>query len=440
MTEEKLLVQVDVTKANFDFMLYFVKRNHKLREYKLYYQSIQSLCVYLDKLSPELDKAKTLIYYKKENTEAPTALGKYLEEKISNKDMNLADFKEQYSAARQNEEKNKRNEIEQKTISFNAKDFSEINLFEINSYVVLKNYVKSFKWILEKLKNYESFQGRIKFDQFVELFNFEDYIYADKKFQYSIISNYNKRLIPEFISASFANLVYENLITEEIRRNMEQYFIAIMSNMDYHNFAHISQLKNELSSILSAENNIFYVLGATPQTFNDNEYKILINERKEKAVNIITDGGVQTNYTTEIWVRKGLATTCTTNFSISSGATTLANSINGSSRPTSKLTSENLNLIYEDIKQRNLTNYNLFLVTSTFHVLKTAIEVEKHFYDNDSNKPDNVIFVGNEKFFDMAHNRLNCKDKAQATYHKKKLKSFLYELFLHALDRNAVKP
>jgi hypothetical protein len=103
-----------------------------------------------------------------------------------------------------------------------------------------------------------------------------------------------------------------------------------------------------------------------------------------------------------------------------------------------KLTLQNLEYIYSDIKTKQLTSYNLIVISSTFHILKTAIEVEKYFYNQTDNKPDNIIFIGNEKFFELAHNSVNCNDKKQSLFHKKKLKSFLYELFMHALDKNAI--
>lgn len=439
MTEaENLLVLVGVIKINFEIMLYFVKRNHKLKEYRSYFKKIQTLCLYLDKLSPEFDRAKPLIWGKKKET----ALGEYLEQKINNSNISLKDFETEYSSARASKDKQKQNETEQKIITFSSEDFNGIDLEKRNSFSVLKNFVRSFKGVLDELKNYESFQGRIKFRQFAELFNFEDYIYEDKQFQYSIISNYNKRLIPEFISASFAELVYENHVSEDIRRNMEQYFIAIMSNMDYHNYAHISQLKSELNSIIDDKTkNVFYVLGATPQTFSDIEYAELINERIERAEELITKDKIQTIIKTEIWIKEGIdnQTLKTSSYFTRSSSERLAKKEEGK-RPTTKLTLGNLDRIYTDIKLKNLSNYNLFLVTSTFHILKTAIEVERHFYNDEANKPDNIIFVGNEKFFDLAHNKQNCTDKLKEIYHKKKLKSFLYELFLHSLDRNAVKP
>lgn len=418
-------------------MLYFIKRNHKLKEYNTYFWKVHALCIYLDKLSPELRIAKSLIWQENKATE----LGRFLEEKVVKGNISLADFSRDYSLYRKMGDEQEQKELEKLTITFNAMEFNGLDLGGKDSFVVLRNFVRSFKVLLEELKTYESFQGRIKFGQFSELFNFEDYIYEDKQFQYSIISNYNKRLIPEFISSVFTELVYENHVSEEIRRNMEQYFLAIMSNMDYQNYAHISQLKNELKVVLDDEGkNIFYVLGAAPQIFNDKEYVDLLNERIER-VNFLFENGIKTKGQTNIWMREignkhRDINSCSCIFIKNPG--TLAKSVNGG-RPITKLTSENLEFIFKDIVNRDLTGYNLFLLTSTFHILKAAIEVERYFYNVESNKPNNIIFIGDEKFFDLAHNIENCQNEKEKNYHKKKLKSFLYELFLHSLDRNAIK-
>lgn len=393
-------------------MLYFIKQNHKLNEYRDHFKNLENLCSFLDKLNPELEKAKILLK-KKSNSRNSICLGDYLEQQHS----------------------------------FQYSEFKNIDLTIRNSFSALKSHVVHFKKILDTLKNYESFQGRIKFDQFADLFNFEDFIYEDKQFKYSIISTYNKRIIPEFVSAAFANLIYENHVSEEIRRCMEQYFIAIMSNMDYQNFSHISQLKSEMKNSIEKNDNIIYILGAVPQTFNSQEYVDVLNERIEKADELIKSGIVSVSSKTKIWLKSKIEKEFykkindSINFESSWEEAVLGKENNGK-RPVTKLTVENLKYIFNDIHQRQQdgmsTNYNLFIITSTFHVLKTAIEVEKHFYNEMNNRPNNIVFVGNEKFFELAHSRSNCADPDRSIFHKKKLKSFLYELFLHTLDRNAV--
>jgi hypothetical protein len=236
---------VDAAVINNYPMLYFVKRNIKLKEYKDYYKVLDSACFHLDKLNPDLEKAKSLLLWRPDKEKKKDCLGVYL----------------------------------QKTYDFNYEDFKSLDLTKIGTFKILKDYLVDFKGFLQLLKNYESFQGRIKFNQFSRLFNFENYIYEDKQFPYSIISNYNKRLIPELISACFADMVYENFIGDEIRRNMEQYFISIMSNMDYLNFSHLAQVKQELLGDINDEKNLIYVLGAAPPTFDDEEYVVLLNER-----------------------------------------------------------------------------------------------------------------------------------------------------------------
>lgn len=173
----------------------------------------------------------------------------------------------------------------------------------------------------------------------------------------------------------------------------------------------------------------------------------LLNERIERADSFIATGIETNNQPTKLWQKSnishkyGKTIKDSDHFSHTDKECVLGNLKDGKN-PTSKLTAENLEYIYADIRERKkqgkLKSYNLFLVTSTFHVLKTAIEIEKHFYNAIEDKPDNIVFIGNEKFFDLAHNKVNCKSKEKGTFHKKKLKSFLYELFLHTLDKNAV--
>jgi hypothetical protein len=390
-------------------MVFFIKRNIKIREYKDFYRRILTIHAALNKLTPELDKAKLLLGPSGYASLPPDPLIQYLE----------------------------------KEYAFESKEFLDLDLTKLLSFSTLKKHKSILENVLESLKNYESFQGRIRFDQFVHLFNFERYIYDDKQFQYSIVSNYDKRIIPEFVSAALANMIYEDFLADEIRRNLEQYFVAIMANMDYHNYSHLSQVKTELFKDLKKEKNLVYIMGASSQAFGDSEYVDILNERLAAATTII-NGGIETEYKTKYWKRKGIKYTLARNVSDSdlfetSDDESVLVERGDPKRPSSKLTATNLNFIYSDIIDRKIKDYNLFIVTSTFNLLKVAIEIERHFYNNDTNKPNNIIFIGDEKHFQLIHSRQNCKKSHAAVFHKKKIKSFLYELFMHCLDRNAVK-
>jgi len=397
-------------------MVYFVKRNDKLQEYKDYYQKLERLCYFLDHLNPDLEKCRAILTAKKKGSSL-LPLGEYL---AHNHHFDFEGFLKLHF----------------------VKDDAVSNQKVLET---LKNSLGRFKACLDKLKSYESFQGRIKFGQFEKLFNFENYIYEDKQFKYSTISSYNKRLIPEFVASAFAHMIYHEDVDEKIRRNMEQYFVAIMSNMDYQNFAHIAQLKNELKNDLPTKFNFCFAIGVAPLMFDDTEYVKLINERMIHAEQFVAD----TKDTFRSWSRtkfwkRSLNSPYSTHIKIPDnifwGNDRFALDDRTSEKPYN-LTIENLNKIYDAIKSENpkFEKYNLVIVTSTFHIIKTAIELEKLFYNKEEMAPTNVIFVGDEKFYTLAHNQHDCHDPNFPMYHKKKLKSLIYELFLHALDKNLIK-
>ena len=386
--------------------MYFIKRNDKLKEYNDYYKLLELVCNFLDKLNPDYSKAKVII---NSNDEKNVAFKNYLIRKGA----------------------------------LDIEVFNKIDLNKRFDYDILKEVLLKFKSVLKDLKNYESFQGRIKFSQYSELFNFENYIYEDKQFMYSIVSNYNKKIIPDFISSSFADMIYEDYVSDEIRRNMEQYFIAIMSNMDYNNFAHSSQIKHELSDVLEKENNLLYIIGSASEMFKGQDYVTILNERINTVGKLKSDG-FEFNFTPKFWTRKlNIDETKNVINEPSDLYDSNIESVLGKNKNgdliAHKTTSENLNYIYEDIMNKKVVNYNLFIVTSTFHILKTAIEIERHFYNSENNKPSNVIIIGNERFFELTNNKDKSNRKHTPLFYKKKIKSFLYEMFMFTLDKNSNK-
>lgn len=401
-------------------MLYFVKRNDKLEEFASYFKRLEQACKLLDRLNPDLEKVNNLFKYLPENEQY--SLGDYLT-KFQNFDQ-WADLLQTQNSSP---------EIGQ----------------------ILKKTLEKIQTVISGLKNYESFQGRIKFSQFEKLFNFENYIYDDKQFKYSIISNYNATIIPELISAAFALMVYENDVDEKVRRNMEQYFIAIMSNMDYQNFAHITQVKREFSSSVKDETNLFYILGTAPLIFDEDEYIDLLVERIATANKFIERLVGFPKEKSRIWKhavdQEYLVKMKLNKDSFFWSKDEENQTLTGRSEDIdTNFTVENLDFIYEDVMklkaEKGFEKYNLFIFTSTFQIIETALALEKHFYNNGDIMPSNITFVGDEKFFDLAHNKNipaaeneNQFNVSNPLYHQKKLKSFIYDLFKHSLDKNEVK-
>lgn len=295
--------------------------------------------------------------------------------------------------------------------------------------------------IPETIKEYESFKGRMNFSDFIELFNFENNIYQDKQFKYSLISNNNKRLIPEFISAACAKLIYDGLIDIEIRPKLEQYLIAILSNLDYHNYATIEQLKDEFKKI--QDKHFYFVLGSCPLSFGNHRVEILkeritATDKFFNDLNISSDKAklyLHNSVADEIKTHKGK------NIEIIQPE---KNDVK------SKLTKEEIKEIFKHLNSNLNTgeSYNLVLFASTYHISKIAHEIEKYFYDNTSiNYPKNIIIIGTEKFFDLiTSNRvLNPKDEKEIQdgidelFILKKMQSFLFEIFMHSLDKNKQK-
>jgi hypothetical protein len=301
--------------------------------------------------------------------------------------------------------------------------------------------------IPENLKEYESFKGRVDFSNFIELFNFEKNIYNDKQFKYSLISNYNKRLIPEFISAALSKLIFDVNIDIDIRAKLEQYLIAIMSNIDYRNYATLEQLKNQLD-FNKSDNTFYHILGSCPKSFKIHKFQIL-QERINTAVKFYTEiPHLTEKVKIKIYIN-GKAEEILYN-------TLLKNNINHPSidleikdnEPTSKLTKNEISYIFNQIKDNPKgNNYNLILFASTYHITKVAQEIEKYFYEKTSVAyPKNIFIIGTEKFFDLVTNRkiLELKEresgiKFDELFVLKKMQSFLFEIFMHSLDLNRQK-
>lgn len=301
--------------------------------------------------------------------------------------------------------------------------------------------------IPENLKEYESFKGRVDFSSFIELFNFEKNIYNDKQFKYSLISNNNKRLIPEFISAALSKLIFDVNIDIDIRAKLEQYLIAIMSNIDYRNYATLEQLKNQLD-LNKSDNTFYHILGSCPKSFKSHKFQIL-QERINTAIKFYDEiPHLTEKVKIKIYIN-GKAEEDLYNQQ-------LKNNINHHSidieskdnEPTSKLTKNEISFIFNQIKDSPKgNNYNLILFASTYHITKVAQEIEKYFYEKTSvTYPKNVFIIGTEKFFDLITNKKILEFKKKESdkpidelFVLKKMQSFLFEIFMHSLDLNRQK-
>jgi hypothetical protein len=299
------------------------------------------------------------------------------------------------------------------------------------------------------LKEYESFKGRIEFSNFIELFNFEKNIYSDKQFKYSLISNNNKRLIPEFISATFSKLIYDGLIDVEIRTKLEQYLIAIMSNLDYRSYATLEQVKDELEKN-KTDKTFYNILGTCPLSFGTDKFEIfkerikIANKFVKEIYGGTFDGQVKMSPDfkfdddTEKKIFKEHVKPLTDEGKIEIN-------IKKNVTLTSKLTKYEITEIFSQIEDNIETNkkYNLVLFASTYHISKVAQEIEKYFYENThTDFPQNIFLVGTEKFFDLitSSKLLNDQNKNNnELFVLKKMQSFLFEIFMHSLDRNRQK-
>lgn len=311
----------------------------------------------------------------------------------------------------------------------------------LKSYKKIKEY-ESYKRNVSKraeLKEFEPYVGRIEFKDYIQLFNFDNNIYSDKTFKYSIASNYNKRLMPELASACVSSLVYNGIIDLDVRMLAEQYLIAMMSNMDFVNIADFSQL-NKLS-FHDQHDTLFFVFGSCPGSFDLSEYHIIINERIKTAKEVyksINGKKVKIKsilrYGTKDQI-KGI---------IPKDEFANAEYILQENKEDSiaKLTKNNISNIFNVINGMDNVEemeYNLVLVCSSFHIMSVAYEIEKYFHESTIiNRPCSLLLIGGENIFDFVVNydwltiKLNETERVLCL---KKIQSFFYELYFHSLNK-----
>jgi hypothetical protein len=326
-----------------------------------------------------------------------------------------------------------------------------------------------------RLKIFQSFEGKINFGPLLEVFNYEKEIYSDKMFRFSLLSSLDKKLIPEFMSAAFAHLYFHRCIHNNVRRPLEQYFISLMASMNYHNFSSGAQFRELVAHFFKDVPAKLYVLGAVPENFmktdgkniKEREYGNILCQRIDVALEI-------KKYTTKynflniqppnlnLFVPKSLNQQLVNNFhKICNDADFIHLSTSPHLEDTESTTCENVRLVMEDfygvtdtmspkweLKSNKIT---LIMVTSTFHIYKTALEVERFFFRQNiasKHKPFNVVIIGEESVYELVShiedqiNQPKNKDNTDlknsiGVIRKKKIKDFMFEIFEHALDKNS---
>ena len=90
--------------------------------------------------------------------------------------------------------------------------------------------------------------------------------------------------------------------------------------------------------------------------------------------------------------------------------------------------------------------WELIVFTSTFHIIKTAIELEKYlleehpsYIQSENKKLGNlarIVIIGDDQVYDLMKGLGDKNETDNDKLRKRKLKCFLFELYKHALDRN----
>lgn len=95
---------------------------------------------------------------------------------------------------------------------------------------------ENIRTLLDYLKNYRSYRGRIDFNQFNSVLKFPKEIYYQKKLLFNNILHQNIDMVVDYASAVLTHFIYYHIASKDIRKNLDQYFSAIMIDNDYHFF------------------------------------------------------------------------------------------------------------------------------------------------------------------------------------------------------------
>ena len=301
--------------------------------------------------------------------------------------------------------------------------------------------------IIRYLKRHESFRGRLDFKQFNSIFKFENSIYSDKVLSYENLKRMNSDIIVDFASSVLTRFIYRDFTSKDIRKHIEQYFIAIMTSLDYFLYPDILLLKNEDFRVEYSSYGA--VMGSMPDNFHPSQHKLILNSRIYTAQNYI--GELTLDKTFLITTNEDYLELKKANYD---GFENLL--CNNESDPQRRLsfkknkTKENIDKILKHmlddgsiVKDRP---WELIVFTSTFHIIKTAIELEKYlleehpsYIQSENKKLGNlarIVIIGDDQVYDLMKGLGDKNETDNDKLRKRKLKCFLFELYKHALDRN----
>ncbi|QEC78964.1 hypothetical protein [Mucilaginibacter ginsenosidivorax] len=341
------------------------------------------------------------------------------------------------------------------------------------------NPVQQLERYLLTLKLFQGFEGKINFEPLLNIFNYSKEVYDDKMSRFSLLPDFDKKFIPDFMASSFALLWFNRCIHNNIRRPLEQYLTSLMSNLNYQQFSSGAQLKDLVDRFFPDNKALIYVLGACPENFkskkarniaDDEYYQILVQrlntankvstfcgnfmeiEPKQEGFFVHADHYRQINVVLQDHPNESVYLNSDKDAAIAVERNITRDNIG------KVMTNFYDELLQEEQKLESIAAYDLIIVTSTFHIFKTALEVERYFFRNNitAKQPKNVVIIGDESFYDlMSHcdDKINKKrsDRDKEEYkepvpdddlpliRKKKVKNFMFEIFQHALDKNSNK-
>lgn len=309
-------------------------------------------------------------------------------------------------------------------------------LYEAIPSEKLKN-LKEIIALSKDLAHYESFRGRIDFSHYLSLFDFENYIYRDKKLSSNNFKQKNIEVVADFASSVLTKYIYDDFISKDIRKHIEGYFLAIMSNIDYKLYTHELFTSHEH---ITTPYSVSLIMGSVPEHFR-NISKDIIDERVNFTKNIVQSNEIVflsgktediKHYETEIDEPKIVTTTF------------------GDSEK-NQLTKKCIHAFFDQLKyhteitkKMNSNSWELRIYTSSFNVIKCALELDQyiHNFEPTANshisdcfaKLVSVKIIPECRIFDLITNPPVGKDEIK--HRKQKLKAMLFELYSHALNKN----
>lgn len=305
--------------------------------------------------------------------------------------------------------------------------------------------------VLDEMRGYQSVGGKIRVDRYTDLLNVARHLHDDKKGPYRLVPGYNRRILPDILASALAIMLKDRRVTKDVRPLLEQHLMAIMNNYDYVACVHDQQLYEILNETECKRMTYYAVMGAAPPIFNKTEYCRLMIERVERANRFVN------THANQIRKRKKLPIHIWKNVNhvdlnrrlTQSDGWELNRSLEeaGSESPgaTTKVTESALGKFLPELKatieaeqerHSRPVPYNLVLFSSTFHIARLAVEVERWFFQNVAVRPHNTIIVGTQNFFWNLREASKTNAPENVPFALKKVKSCLFDLMMHATDKN----